>query len=82
MYLKMLLADQLIDEKFVHDSRINKGDYLQELIEQMICQYEYEIDNCGDQPQFILSQYPAKKQKERLAISFFSKLSFFLKIFS
>ena len=81
MYLKMLLADQLIEERFVHDSRVSKGDHLQSLIEQMIDRHEYEIDSSGDQPQFILSQYPTKKQKERLPISFFSKLSFVFKIF-
>jgi hypothetical protein len=81
MYLKMLLADQLIEERFVYDARVYKGDHVQALIEQMIDQHEYEIERCGYQPQFILSQYPTNKKKERLTISFFSKLSFLLKIF-
>jgi len=81
MYLKMLLADQLIEERLVHSSQLYTGDHLQTLIEKMIRQHECEIENCGEQPQFILSQYPSKKPKESFVAPVFSKLAFFLKIF-
>ncbi|RZK11105.1 MAG: hypothetical protein EOO46_07960 [Flavobacterium sp.] len=76
----MLLADQLIEERFVQDSHLY-GDHLQTLIEKMVHQHDEQIESCGEQPQFILSQYPTKKPKESFAAPVFSKLAFFLKIF-
>ena len=80
MYLKMLLAEQLIEERFIPRDTIYKGDVLQSTIEKMVIQYDDLIEDCGEQPQFILSQYPTKKKKERMLVSVFTKLSFLQKM--
>jgi uncharacterized protein HemY len=81
MYLKMTLSDQLIEERFVQPSNLYKGDYLQLQIEEMITLYEQEIENSGEQPQFLLAQKATKKEKEKPVVSFLGKLTFLHKLF-
>ena len=76
----MLLAEELIEERFIPRDTIYKGDVLQSAIEKMVIQYDDLIEDCGEQPQFILSQYPTKKKKERMLITVFTKLSFLQKM--
>jgi hypothetical protein len=80
MYLKMILADQFIEECVIADSTVYKGDFLQSAIEKMVYDHDELIEDCGEQPQFILSQYPTQKKKERILPAVFSKLSFLQKM--
>jgi hypothetical protein len=74
-----MFEDRLIEERFVPADTIYKGDTLQSEIEKIIVEHNELIEGCGEQPQFILSQYPTKKKKERMLVLVFSKLSFLQK---
>lgn len=70
-----MLEHQLIEERYLPTETIYKKDTLQSEIEKMIFEHDELIENCGEQPQFILSQYPTKK-KERKLVNVISKFSF------
>ena len=81
MYLKMTLADQLIEERFIPASNTYGGGALQKTIEELIADHEQLIEACGEQPHFLLSSQPTVVKKKNRLVAAFSKLASFHQMF-
>ena len=82
MYLKMMLAGQVLEQRPIQNESLYRGDFLQTMMREMIYVHEDKIETCDEQPQFILEEQPTRLSTERKAKLVLSKLGLFSKFFS
>ena len=82
MYLKMMLAGQVLEQRPIQNESLYRGDFLQTTMKEMIAIHEEKIEACDEQPQFILEEQPTKFATNKQTKLVLSSFGLFSKFFS